>query len=146
MDEHIQAWEQRIDAVTTEVKSQFGDLSPEQLNWKPTAEKWSIAEVFQHLVLVNRSYDRVLTAVANGTSNPGWTAHFGFLVRYFGTMIHRSVDPTREKKIRTFTVWEPTSSHVDGNVINDFVSEQERIKELIRRNKESIEKDIVVPS
>lgn len=146
IDEAINKWHGRLDAVTAQVKSEFGELPKEQLNWKPSAEKWSIAEVLEHLVLVNQSYEVVLADAANGTSNPGFTAKIPFIVNMLGNAIYKSVEPTRAKKMKTFAVWQPASSNVDQDVLLQFLEYQEVLKSLITKNKKLLEEDIVIPS
>ena len=142
----IKDWNRRLDAVAEKVKAEFGEFDSDKLNWKPSAEKWSIAEVLEHLVLVNQSYEVVLADASNGSSNPGWTAKVPFIVKMFGNMIYKSVEPTRAKKIKTFAVWEPSSSNVDENILTRFLNHQSILKELISKNNKLLEDDIVIPS
>jgi uncharacterized damage-inducible protein DinB len=146
IDKAIVTWHKRLDRVTKKVKDEFGELDSEKLNWKPSTEKWSIAEVLEHLVLVNQSYEIVLTDAANGTSNPGFTSKIPFIVEMLGNAIYKSVEPTRSKKIKTFPVWQPTSSNVDKNILTRFFDYQEILKHLISKNKELLENDIIIPS
>ena len=146
MDKAIAAWHKRLDAVTHKVESEFDSLTPEQLNWKLSAEKWSIAEVMEHLNLVNASYEKILTDSANGTSDMGFTGKIGFVVNFLGKMIYQSVEPSHTKKMKTFPIWEPVQSNVSVDVIPEFKQHQELIKQLITENKQLLEKDIVIPS
>ncbi|MGB1318692.1 MAG: DinB family protein, partial [Flavobacteriales bacterium] len=66
VDNAIKIWFERLDAVTKHVESEFDSLTHEQLNWKLSAEKWSIAEVLEHLNLVNASYEKILSDSASG--------------------------------------------------------------------------------
>jgi uncharacterized damage-inducible protein DinB len=84
IDKTIKAWHQRLDAVTQKVESEFGELSAEQLNWKLSAEKWSIAEVLEHLNLVNASYEKILTDAVQDTSDMGFTGSIGFVAKFLG--------------------------------------------------------------
>lgn len=146
VDKAIKSWTDRLDAVTANVDKEFGGLSHEQLNWKLSAEKWSIAEVLEHLNLVNASYEKVLTDSVNSTSDMGFTGSIGFVVKFLGNMIYQSVEPSRAKRMKTFPVWEPTESNVSKEVISEFKKHQELIKKLISDNKSLLEKDIVIPS
>jgi len=146
VDKAIKAWCKRIDAHTKQVEDEFGALTQDQLNWKLSFNEWSIAEVLEHLNLVNASYEKVLTDAANGTSDMGFTAKIGFVVNFLGKMIYDSVEPTRAKKMKTFPMWEPVQSDVPKNVIADFKKQQEAIKKLISYNRTLLEKDIVVAS
>lgn len=146
IEKATKAWHQRLDAVTKKVESEFGSLATEQLNWKPAADTWSIAEILEHLNLVNASYAKVLTDSANGTSDMGFTAKIGVIVNFLGNMIYRSVEPSRSKRMKTLPIWEPAQSNVPVDVIPLFIQHQERIKQLITENSQLLEKDIVIPS
>jgi len=47
----MEKWIKKIDEVTLGFLETFGDLNIEQLNWKPDAEKWSIAQNIDHLIM-----------------------------------------------------------------------------------------------
>ncbi len=146
IDTAIAAWHKRLDAVTQKVESEFGQLSSEQLNWKLSADKWSIAEVLDHLNLVNASYEKILTDAKNGTLDMGFTGKIGFIVTFLGDMVYRSVEPTRANKMKTFPIWEPAQSNVSMGVLPEFKKHQNLIKKLITDNKQLLENDIVIPS
>jgi len=39
-----------------EAQSTFGRLTAAQLNWKPSPERWSVAQCFDHLLTTNKGY------------------------------------------------------------------------------------------
>ena len=47
-------WEGRL--VVDETTRTFGQLSADQLNWKPSKEEWSIGQCFDHLIISNRPF------------------------------------------------------------------------------------------
>lgn len=49
------------------VENAFSDLTRGQLNWKPTAAQWSIAECLDHLITADRCYFDDLKASSSGT-------------------------------------------------------------------------------
>ena len=58
-----------VDAAATvadETKQTFGGLSKEQLNWKPAAERWSVAQCFAHLITSNSGYLPIIDSVVKG--------------------------------------------------------------------------------
>src|SRR5262244_451966 len=54
------------DAITNETLAGFGGLTAQQLNWKPGANQWSIAQCFDHLVTANGAYSPIFEKVLNG--------------------------------------------------------------------------------
>ena len=49
-------WSGQIDKLTEVFLNSFTNLTEEELNWKPAAGTWSIAENIDHLIQVNKSY------------------------------------------------------------------------------------------
>jgi hypothetical protein len=43
-----------LDEVARQTQSTFGGLNAGQLNWRPDATRWSVAQCFEHLLLANR--------------------------------------------------------------------------------------------
>ncbi|RYZ16589.1 MAG: DinB family protein, partial [Sphingobacteriales bacterium] len=52
MSAQTQQWFQKIDNLTKEFKERFGEMESDELNQKPNAQTWSIAENLQHLITV----------------------------------------------------------------------------------------------
>ena len=52
--------------IAADVRASFGGLSAAQLNWKPSAERWSIAQCFDHLLAVNHGGDSDSTGAICG--------------------------------------------------------------------------------
>ncbi len=68
------------------------DVTPEELCWRPPAGGWSVAEVFEHLVLANESYlVRVRALTPTTTPTTAFAGHWraslagGLLVRSFAS-------------------------------------------------------------
>lgn len=39
-----------LDDIVRDAEAVFGSLTPSQLNWRPDAARWSVAQCFQHLL------------------------------------------------------------------------------------------------
>lgn len=146
IEKTIAAWHRRLDAVSKKVESEFGPLSSEQLNWKPSDEEWSIAEVLAHLIQLNNSYIPILASANKGEQDMGFTAKLDFLVRWLGNLVRDSVEPTRSKKMKTFPIWEPQQSDVSGQIVSLFIQQQRELKDRMSAHRNLLEKDIVIPS
>ncbi len=61
------------------VEKEFSHLTAEQLNWKPSAKNWSIAECLQHLIIADGCYFDDLKLIANDTYRMTfWEKHSPF--------------------------------------------------------------------
>ena len=106
-------------------------LSPEQLNWKPTEDLWSVGQCLHHLYAVNEVY---LPAIANALDDrppspveditPGW---FG---RWF---IRTYIEPSsRGKRARAPKKIAP-GQQVDRCVLDLFLRSNDVARDLVRR-------------
>lgn len=139
-------WTERLDSITASFRTEFGQLTPAELNLRPSNDVWSIAQNIEHLILVNESYYPVLSDVVAGRYSLPWTARFGFIVRFFGKVILQSVSPDRKRKMKTFPMWEPRQSAVGADILDRFEQHQFQLKELVRRSSELLDKGTVISS
>jgi hypothetical protein len=119
-----------LDAVTTEAREVFGRLSAEQLNWKPSAEQWSVGQCFDHLMTTNGTFFGDLERVAAGEYRNSLWGKLSPLSGFFGRMILRTLDPETGRRTKAPRVFLPASSEVAPDVIERFALHQE---ELARR-------------
>jgi hypothetical protein len=146
MNTAIQDWIQRIDAVTQEFKERFADLNADELNRKPDPGSWSIAENLQHLITVNESYFPVFTKLQEGSYKPPFIARISFLVNAMGKMILKSVEPSRQKKLKTFAIWEPVQGGINGDILNRFSRHQAALKDWILKLEGNIGQGSIIAS
>ena len=52
-------------AIASDVQSVFGRLDEAQLNWRPDAARWSVAQCFDHLLNANREMFQALDAATD---------------------------------------------------------------------------------
>lgn len=127
----VNQWHTDIDAVTRAFVDNFQSLTETELNWKPSAGVWSVAQNMHHIMVINATYHPVLKKLREGNYPLPWHASIGWLVRWFGSVILKSVHPDRRKKMKTFPIWEPTKSNLPSSIIDDFKTHQLDLKQLI---------------
>ena len=137
---------QIIDAVTQEFQTLCNDLSIDQLNAKPDAKTWSIAQVLDHIIAVNSTYFPIIDDLEKGNYQPPFHARFGFIVSYLGRFILHSVLPENRKKIKTFPVWEPSKSDLPADILHRFIGHQEKLKKVMLNAEKWIQKVVVIHS
>ena len=112
--------------IAAEAKSTFGELSPSQLNWKPSAERWSVAQCFDHLLNSNKGYFPVIDDVLAGKKQTFWQS-MPVLPRLGGKFLLKFVDPASTRKVKAPKRFEPAQSDISASVINDFIEQQTKI-------------------
>lgn len=128
----LDALVEELGAIKTEAREVFGALTHAQLNWKPSAERWSVGQCFDHLINTNSTFFTDMERVANGTFKSSTWARVSPLSGFFAGMILRSLDPLKGRKSKAPRVFEPTSSEVDAGVLERFASHQEELARRMR--------------
>lgn len=139
-------WTSTLNDISRQSLSEFGSLTSEQLNWKPTSNTWSIAQNLDHLIVVNETYYPVLALLKSGTYRTPFIAKIGFMVSFLGKTVLNAVQPDRKKKMKTFPIWEPTTSNVIGDILNRFQNHQNELKQKIEGAQGLVEKGVVISS
>jgi DinB superfamily len=139
-------WTQQIEKTTQAFLDTFGKLSKEPLNYKPSPQVWSIAQNIHHLIVINETYFPVLDSLKRNDYKLPWIARINFLVNFFGKVVLSAVNPDRRKKMKTFPIWEPSSSDFEMSILNDFKDHQQKLKQYIINSKELLEQGVVISS
>jgi len=117
--------------TAVEAKNTFGRLTPAQLNWKPSAERWSVAQCFDHLINTNKGYLPEIDDVLAGKKRTFWE-RAPLLPGLIGKFLIKAVDPASTRKVKAPKVFQPAQSDISGSVINDFVAQQATIIEKMK--------------
>lgn len=118
--------------VAEETKRVFGNLSGEQLNWKPSAERWSVAQCFDHLISTNSGYLPIVDDVLAGRKKSSIWQKLPVLPGFFGKMLIKSLDPSSARKIKAPKKFQPAQSSVPATIIDDFVAQQSAVIEKMQ--------------
>ena len=146
MKTNLSIWLTELEKLTRAFTDAFGNLSAEELNRKPNPKTWSIGQVIEHIIVVNKSYYPVVEQLRAGTYRTPWTARMPLLVNWFGNFILKGVEPERRKKIKTFPVWEPKQSEVRADVVAHFTEHQKELAALMATCEEFVEAGTVISS
>lgn len=142
----MQNWISQINQTTSDFRQHFGGLNGSQLNWKPDAQTWSIAQNIDHLIVINNTYKPTIEAIKNGTHKVPFIGKLGFMTSFFGKMILNAAQPDRRRKMSTFPMWEPSSSDISDDILAQFTRHQEELKGMVNSMKDYIPKGIVISS
>ena len=110
--------------VTAEVKTQFKNLSSEQLNWKPAPEKWSIAQCLEHLIVSNTTYYPQLNDVVVGKHSNSFYQSIKFISKFFGNYLVKETGPVVAKPMKSPPVFVPSKSQIASTIVADFEKHQ----------------------
>jgi hypothetical protein len=119
-------------AVKCEAREVFGGLTAAQLNWKPSAEQWSVGQCFDHLIVTNSTFFPDMERVAAGTYRPSLWGRVSPLSGFFARFILKSLDPEKGRRTKAPRVFEPTQSAVAPDIIGRFAAHQDDLSNHMR--------------
>ncbi len=141
-----QRWTIELDQVTKAFNDEFKALTETEINWRPNAEQWSVAQNIHHLIVVNETYYPTLQKIRNNSYDFPWLGRIAIITKFFGKTVLAAVQPDRRKKLKTFPLWEPSVSNFDSDILLRFQKHQDELKQLIESSHDLIEKNTVISS
>jgi len=131
--------------VAADAKSTFGNLNPSQLNWKPSPERWSVAQCFDHLLTSNRGYLPIFDSVLAGRKQTFWES-LPLLPGLGARLLIKSLDPATTRKLKAPKNFQPAESDIRATVIDDFVEQQRLIVEKMKATQHLDVDQIIITS
>lgn len=131
--------------ISGEVEENFGELTAEQLNWKPDAETWSVGQCFEHLITTNNLYFEKIEKVADGTHVNNWYSAIPLVPALIGKILKKAVSPDSQRKIKTFPIFEPAYSDISETIVRDFQKNQDKLISFMDKTKDFDIKKIKIP-
>lgn len=131
--------------LAEDARSNFGPLTVSQLNWKPNADRWSVAQCFDHLVASHKGYLPVIDDVLAGRKRTLWE-RMPVLPGLAGKLLIKSLDPSSTRRIKAPKRFAPAQSDVKASVIDDFVEQQSLIVDKMKATENLDLERIVITS
>lgn len=125
-------WMDQATLIRKEVKQAFQHLTEDELNWKPSAQQWSVGELIDHIIVTNSHYIRRFEKIAAGEHHNPFGARFKYLSDFFGKSILRSVDPENPRKLKTVRIFHPGRCIYNRELVPLFDTHQERLVNLVK--------------
>jgi hypothetical protein len=119
-------------AIARDVQSVFGAFDEQQLNWRPDATRWSVAQCFDHLLKVNGEMFHAIDAAMDGSRRPTVWQRLPVLPRVFGSMLIKSQMPQAKRKFTAPSQAAPASSAIDARIIERFAAYQREAADRVR--------------
>lgn len=132
--------------IADDARASFGKLSAEQLNWKPSAERWSVAQCLDHLLTSTNGYFPIIESVRSGQRKTSFLERLPVLPGLAGKLLIKSLDPASTRKIKAPKKFEPAQSNISVSIIDDFVAQQEQVIEGMKSTSHLNLEKIVITS
>lgn len=115
------------EAIARDVQSTFGNLNVDQLNWKPSADKWSVAQCLDHLIAANKEMLSVFDPIIAGTKQSSFLERMPVLPGLMGRLLLNAVSPQGKQKVKAPRASTPSTSKLGSNVLIQFDSIQQEV-------------------
>jgi hypothetical protein len=112
------------EAIAGDAKAFFGHLNGEQLNWKPAADSWSVAQCLDHLITINREYYPVFDRILKGEHRRTLLHRLPLLPAMFGRLMVNALSPNTSRKLKAPATAQPSSSSIDPQIVGHFITHQ----------------------
>jgi hypothetical protein len=121
-----------LQKISADALEKFGNLSSEQINWRPSGDDWSVGQCFEHLIKTNELFYGDLNKIADGTRHSFFLESYSPLSGFFGNLMISSL----KKDERNFKAPSPKivpPSEIDVNIIEIFAGHQAELIGKIKR-------------
>jgi hypothetical protein len=127
MNDRIQSVISDLESISEDARASFGGLTSRQLNWKPAAKSWGVAQCLEHLITINSLYFPIFEKMRVGNvSNSFWEKYSPFS-GFFGRFLIKGLGPENPKKMKTSKKAYPSSSEIDGGIVERFREHQRQL-------------------
>ncbi len=124
--------EKEVKEIVAFVNNDLKHLSSKELNTKPDADKWSVAECLEHLNIYSRYYLEAIDKQVKNHLQKGSAPITDFKSSWLGKVSIKSIHPDNVKPSKTMKKFNPSFSGVGDNVLKEFITHQEKLLQLIR--------------
>lgn len=115
-----------LQKISADAQTVFGDLLPAQINWKPSAESWSVGQCFEHLIKTNEMFFGELDKIAAGARRNSFLENWSPMSGFFGKLLVNSLkNDERKFKAPSRRIIPP--SEIDPNIIEIFAAHQSEL-------------------
>ncbi|HEX8289508.1 MAG TPA: DinB family protein [Pyrinomonadaceae bacterium] len=121
-----------LETISADARKTFGNLSPEQINWRPSAESWSVGQCFEHLIKTNELFYDELDKISGGTRRNSFLENYSPLSGFFGNLLVNSLKKD-ERKFKAPSRKIVPPSDVDAGIVEIFAAHQTELIGKIKR-------------
>jgi hypothetical protein len=91
MEQKLSDLTKKLKAITEDARSSFGQLTGDQLNWKPSEKGWSVGQCLNHLILTNEQFYPEMDKLATGTRKNSFFENYSPFSGMFGRFLIKAV-------------------------------------------------------
>jgi len=130
----LQQLQQQVHSLTATVEIEFSPLDEAALHFKPSPVSWSILECLEHLNRYNRFYNAELAAALakQAHTKPACNSQ-QVTYSWLGRKSYEAVRPENAQASKTLQRMNPSSSHLNRAVLEEFLQHQANLALLLEK-------------
>jgi hypothetical protein len=111
------------------------ELTEAQLNWKPSADQWSIAQCLEHLTVATNEFEKYFRAALQ-QARKKWpvTSSPRYKPSILGGWLAKQVSPEAPRKVTAPKIFRPADSSNIAEALEQFVNQQARFLDFVRES------------
>jgi len=110
------------------------NLDEAQLNWKPAADRWSIAQCLEHLSVATKGFEQYFDAVlAKGRGRVAATDTPSYKPSLMGGWLAKQVSPEGARKLSAPKIFRPAESSNIQGALELFLNGQDQFLDFVRQ-------------
>lgn len=133
-----------LNRTTDEVQRSFGELSADQLNWKPNPNEWSIGQCLEHLIITNMLYFPEIEQILNGTKQTTFWEKLPVFPKLFGSFVLNSLRPNQ--RFPAPKIFRPANSMISDQIVAAFRAHQAQLLSLMQASNDLAIERIMITS
>ena len=122
-----------LNKTEADIRATFAGLTPVQLNWKPDAKSWSVAQCFEHLAQSNQEMCGAFERAADPARPRTIWQRLPVMPKLIGRMMVSSLGPRVTRKFVAPKQSTPSASTLDAGILDRFFASQEQVQVIARR-------------
>jgi len=115
------------------VRANFGNLTVEQINWKPAKERWSIAECLEHLLIADKCYFKDLAEISNGSYEMTFWEKYSPFSSLLGNLLKENMKEKVKRKMVTQKMITPLPTTYDISLLSQYAANLTRFIDLVSK-------------
>jgi len=88
----------KAEQVRSNANAAFEALSAEQINWRPSAGQWNIAQCLEHLIRLNEPYFPQIDKILSGQRQASLWERVPLLPAFFGRLVLTAVQRSQRRR------------------------------------------------
>ena len=138
-------YSKHLEVITKRFEENFSSLSEAQLNWKPSSERWSIAQCMDHIIASNLTYFPAMNEVIDGKYSIGFWQKYSPFTKSIGKGMISSLGSEVKKKMKSPKIFLPSESGF-SDILKKFRNHQSDLLTVLKKIEEKDPKEVIINS